>query len=61
MHEGSSSHHKKHDDRCQTQPSDMILARAYIPAQPFIGLLPLDVAFKKGTVFPNIDVKFPRY
>jgi hypothetical protein len=39
----------------------MILARAYIPAQPFIGLLPLDVAFKKGTVFPNIDVKFPRY
>ena len=61
MYEDSNPNYRKQPDRSQGKSSYMVLARAYIPDQPFIGLLPLDVAFKKGTVFPNIDVNFPRY
>lgn len=60
MYEDSNSHNRKHSDHMQAKPSHMVLARAYIPDQPFIGLLPLDVAFKRGSVFPNLDVTYPR-
>lgn len=36
------------------------LARAYIPRQSYIGLLPLNIAIRKGTVFPNINITYPR-
>ena len=35
------------------------LARAYVPMQPYIGLLPLNIALKKGTIFPNLVIPFP--
>jgi hypothetical protein len=35
------------------------LAEAYVPDQPYIGLLPLDVALTKGTIFPNMLASFP--
>ncbi|RMC92896.1 spore coat associated protein CotJA [Clostridium autoethanogenum] len=35
------------------------LARAYVPMQPYIGLLPLNMALKKGTIFPNLVMPFP--
>ncbi|KYH28673.1 MULTISPECIES: spore coat associated protein CotJA [Clostridium] len=38
---------------------DLMLARAYVPDQPYIGLLPLNEALAKGTVFPNLVVPFP--
>lgn len=42
-------------------PSEtMELARAYVPNQAYVGLLPLNIALKRGTVFPNIDVTYPR-
>lgn len=34
------------------------LARAYVPMQPYIGLLPLNIALKKGTVFPNLVTSY---
>lgn len=37
----------------------LMLARAYIPDQPYIGLLPLGQALMKGTIFPNLVVPFP--
>ncbi len=30
------------------------LARAYVPNQPYVGMLPLDEALKKGSLFPNL-------
>lgn len=38
---------------------EIMLIRAYIPDQPYIGLLPLDKALEKGTIFPNLVVPFP--
>jgi hypothetical protein len=38
---------------------DKRLARAYIIDQPFIGLLPLEEALKKGTIFPNLVMPEP--
>ncbi|CAB1251314.1 spore coat associated protein CotJA [Clostridium sp. MT-14] len=35
------------------------LAQAYVPMQPYIGLLPLNVALQKGTVFPNLVIPYP--
>lgn len=35
------------------------LARAYVPMQPYIGLLPLNIALKKGTIFPNLAMPYP--
>ncbi|MEY8763729.1 MULTISPECIES: spore coat associated protein CotJA [Clostridium] len=35
------------------------LAQAYVPMQPYIGLLPLNTALKKGTVFPNLVIPYP--
>lgn len=40
--------------------NELMLARAYIPNQPYIGLLPLDEALEKGTLFPNLVVPFPK-
>lgn len=39
--------------------SNKQLARVYVPMQPYIGLLPLNVALKKGTVFPNLVMPYP--
>lgn len=61
MHENSDSNFRKHSQHAQNRPQFTGFARAYVPIQPFIGLLPLDIAFKKGTVFPNINVDYPRY
>ncbi|KXZ40663.1 Spore coat associated protein JA (CotJA) [Alkalithermobacter thermoalcaliphilus JW-YL-7 = DSM 7308] len=30
------------------------LARAYVHAQPYIGMISLDEALKRGSVFPNL-------
>lgn len=38
---------------------DKRLARAYVPSQPYIGLLPLNIALKKGTIFPNLVMPYP--
>lgn len=38
---------------------DLMLVRAYVPDQPYIGLLPLPEAIAKGTIFPNLVVPFP--
>lgn len=38
---------------------EIMLVRAYIPDQPYIGLLPLHEALAKGTIFPNLVVPFP--
>ena len=37
----------------------LTLARAFVPPQPFIGMLPLDKALDVGTVFPNLYNEFP--
>lgn len=38
---------------------EMQLARAYVPLQPYIGMLPLSEALKKGVLFPNLDIPYP--
>ena len=43
----------------KSQVIEMQLARAYIPAQPYTGLLPLNEAIVKGTIFPNLDIPYP--
>lgn len=42
-----------------TNSSGKSLARAYVPMQPYIGLLPLNTALEKGTVFPNLVMPYP--
>ncbi|TDT63298.1 spore coat associated protein CotJA [Fonticella tunisiensis] len=37
---------------------NLMLARAYVPDQPYIGILPLDEALKKGVLFPNLDIPY---
>lgn len=41
-------------------PQNMGFARAYIPRQPYSELLPLNVALKRGSVFSNINLNYPR-
>jgi hypothetical protein len=43
----------------KAQVVDMKLARAYVPDMPYIGLLPLNEALMKGTIFPNLAIPFP--
>lgn len=61
MHENSDSDFRRHNHYPQNTTQFTGFPRAYVPIQPFIGLLPLDLALKKGTVFPNINVDYPRY
>lgn len=61
MPENSDSHFRKHGQYAQNIPQFTGFPRVYVPIQPFIGLLPLDLALKKGTIFPNINVDYPRY
>jgi hypothetical protein len=61
MHGNSDSNFRKHPTHYDNRPSFTGFARAYVPFQPFVGLFPLDLALKKGTVFPNINVDYPRY
>lgn len=42
----------------KTQVVEMQLARAYIPDQPYIGLLPLNEALFTGTIFPNLAIPY---
>ncbi len=35
------------------------LAEAYVADQPYTGLLPINLALKKGTIFPNMLASFP--
>ncbi|MDP4145183.1 MAG: spore coat associated protein CotJA [Bacillota bacterium] len=35
---------------------DKRLAKAYVLDQPFVGILPLEKALKRGTIFPNIPL-----
>ncbi|OPJ55375.1 spore coat associated protein CotJA [Alkalithermobacter paradoxus] len=30
------------------------LARAYVPNQPYVGMVPLDEALRRGSLFPNL-------
>ncbi len=30
------------------------LAHAYIPNQPYVGLVPLEEGFRRGSMFPNL-------
>ena len=39
---------------CSTDMLCLPLAQAYIPNQPFIGLVPLDTGFSRGSMFPNL-------
>lgn len=40
-------------------PLDRRLAKAHFVPQPFIGILPLDEALNKGTIFPNMAMPYP--
>jgi hypothetical protein len=42
----------------KAQVVEMQLARAYVPDQPYIGLLPLSEALIKGTIFPNLAIPY---
>jgi hypothetical protein len=42
------------------QAGELMLVRAYVLDQPYIGLLPLNEALGKGTIFPNLVVPFPQ-
>lgn len=47
------------DDRRRNKPvKTMQLARAYVPAQPYGKLFPLDKALHKGTLFVNLWIPF---
>ena len=61
MHENSDLNFRKHSAHFHNRQQFTGFARNYVPIQPFVGLLPLDLALKKGTVFPNINVDYPRY
>ena len=37
----------------------MMLARAYVIHQPYTGLFSIEVAFRTGTIFPNLFEAFP--
>lgn len=41
------------------QATELMLVRAYVLDQPYIGLLPLGEALVEGTIFPNLVVPFP--
>lgn len=43
----------------KAQVIEMQLARAYIPSQPYTGLLPLNEALIIGTIFPNLNIPYP--
>lgn len=45
---------------CGSNPMNLELARAYMPIQPYVGLLPLNEGLKRGSIFPNINLKYPR-
>lgn len=45
---------------CGYNPNNLELARAYMPNQTYVGLLPLNEGLKRGSIFPNINLKFPR-
>jgi len=36
------------------------LAQAYIPNQPYVGLVPLEVGFRRGSMFPNLYQPYHR-
>jgi hypothetical protein len=42
------------------QAPELMLVRAYVIDQPYTGLLPLNEALEKGTLFPNLVVPFPK-
>ena len=44
----------------QIMPITLMLARAYVPDQPYTGLFPLDMALSVGTLFPNMYEAFPK-
>lgn len=39
-------------------PMRMMLTRAYVPAQPYIGMFPLEEGLRKGTIFPNLAIPY---
>lgn len=45
---------------CGSNPLGLELARAYMPIQPYVGILPLQEGLKTGSIFPNINLKYPR-
>lgn len=45
---------------CGYNPNNLELARAYMPIQTYVGLLPLSEGLKRGSIFPNINLNYPR-
>ncbi|MFT8312844.1 MAG: spore coat associated protein CotJA [Clostridium sp.] len=45
---------------CGYNPNNLELARAYMPIQTYVGLLPLNEGLKRGSIFPNINLNYPR-
>lgn len=39
-------------------PMNMMLTRAYVPDQPYIGMFPLEEGLRRGTIFPNLAVPY---
>lgn len=39
-------------------PMRMMLTRAYVPDQPYIGMFPLEEGLRKGTIFPNLAIPY---
>lgn len=38
--------------------SKKMLARSYVPRQPYVRPYPLPEGLKKGTIFPNLDMPY---
>lgn len=45
---------------CGSNPLNLELARPYMPIQPYVGILPLQEGLRRGSIFPNINLKYPR-
>lgn len=45
---------------CGYNPNNLELARAYMPIQTYVGLLPISEGLKRGSIFPNINLNYPR-
>lgn len=46
------------NNQCSNDNDEMMLARAYVPAQPYTDSFPLDAALRKGTLFPNLYMPY---
>lgn len=46
--------HNNNDCEKKEPKEELRLATAYIPNQPYVGILPLEEGFQRGSMFPNL-------